>query len=333
VKQTTVSPERIKIFKRIFIVTGVLLLPGLQMAALGWIYVLVPLLVFYYLGRYGRDSGSKYILQGTLIALLIGAILHVASVVMLAMTMMPAGFMLAHSVFKNASPSRAGLQGVAVLGLSWVLISGVLAISEGSHPYTMLLLSINQGLDDALKLYQANEKIPADSLYVLTQTFSQIKERLTQLMPGILVDSALLTVWLAMVLGNRLLHKNSGHGPWPEYRYWQLPDKLIWVVIGAALLALVPAPIIRTIGFNLLLIASFIYCFQGLAIVLFFLDKWQAPLFIRSFTYVIIVFQSLGTLFLSVIGVADVWFDFRGLNKSGDSEGTAGQDSARQDSL
>jgi uncharacterized protein YybS (DUF2232 family) len=333
VNQTAASPEGIKIFKHIFIVTGVLLLPGLHSGAFGWIYGLVPLLVFYYLCRYGRNIGTKYILQGTIIALLTAMVLHAASMVMIAMTMMPAGFMLAYSVFKNESPSRAGLKGFVVLGLSWFLVAGVLAVSEGSHPYTTLLLSVNQGLDEALKIYQANEKIPADSLYLLTDTFSRIKERLTQLMPGILVDSALLTIWLAMVLGNRLLHKNSGHGPWPEYRYWQLPDKLIWVVIGAAFLALVPVPIARTIGFNLLLIASVIYCFQGLALVLFFLDKWKAPLFIRSFIYVIIVFQSLGTLFLSVIGVADVWFDFRGLNKSGNSENTASQDSTRQDSL
>ena len=331
--QTAASPEGIKIFKHIFIVTGVLLLPGLQGAVLGWLYSLVPLLVFYYLCRYGRNVGTKYILHGTLIALLAGAILHMASMVMIAMTMLPAGFILARSVSKDETPSVAGLKGFAALSLSWLLVSGILAVIEGNHPYSMLLLSINQGLDEALKQYQGNEKIPAESLYLLAQTFSQIKERLTQLMPAILIDSALFTVWLTMVLGNRLLHKNSGHGPWPEYRYWQLPDKLIWTVIGAAFLALLPLPIARTIGFNLLLIASVIYCFQGLALVLFFLDKWQAPLFVRSFIYVIIVFQSLGTLFLSVIGLADVWFNFRGLKDSENSGDSASQDVNQQDTL
>jgi len=92
---------------------------------------------------------------------------------------------------------------------------------------------------------------------------------------------------------------------------WQLPEKLVWLVVAAAALALLPLQLARTIGFNLLLVASVIYCFQGLSIVLFFLNKWKVPLFIRSLLYVIIVFQSLGTIFLSVIGLADVWFDLR----------------------
>ncbi len=305
------NPDGMKIFKHIFIVAGVFLLPGLQIAVFGWLYGLVPLLVFYYLCRYGSNAGGKYILYGALVALFAGAFLQVASQILLAMTLVPTGFILARSVVQEEAPPLAGLKGFAVLSISWLLFSGMVAITEGSHPYSMLLLSINQGMDEALKLYQKNEKIPAESLYVLTQTFSEIKERLSQLMPAILTSIALFIVWLTMALGNRLLSKNTGQSPWPEYQYWQLPDKLVWAVIAAAVLALLPLPMIRPIGFNLLLIASVIYCFQGLSIVLFFLNKWKAPLFIRSLLYVIIVFQSLGTLFLSVIGLADVWFDFR----------------------
>ena len=300
-----------KIFKHIFIVTGIFLLPGLQIAVFGWLYGLVPLLVFYYLCRYGSNAGGKYILYGALVALLAGTFLQVASQILLAMTMVPTGFILARSVAQEEAPPLAGLKGFVVLSISWFLFSAMIAVTEGSNPYSMLLLSINQGMDEALKLYQENEKIPAESLYLLTQSFSQIKERLSQLMPAILTSIALFTVWLAMVLGNRLLYKNTGQSPWPEYQYWQLPDKLVWSVIAAAVLALLPLPMTRPIGFNLLLIASVIYCFQGLSIVLFFLNKWKVPLFIRSLLYMIIVFQSVGTLFLSVIGLADVWFDLR----------------------
>jgi len=305
------APDTMEIFRHIFIVAGAFLLPGLHITVFGLFYGLVPLLVFYYLCRYGRNTGGKYILYGAFIALFAGAFLQITSQILLAMTLVPTGYILARSVIQEESPPLAGIKGFAVLSISWLLVSVMVAVTEGSHPYSMLLLSTNQGMDEALKLYQENEKPSPESLYLLTQTFSQIKERLSQLMPAILTSIALVTVWLTMVLGNRLLSKNTGQSPWPEYQYWQLPDKLIWSGIAAAVLALLPLPILRAIGFNLLLIASVIYCFQGLSIVLFFLNKWKAPLFIRSLLYVIIVFQSLGTLFLSVIGLADVWFDFR----------------------
>lgn len=309
--QVAESPDGVKIVKDIFIVAGVLLLPGLQSSFFGWLYAFVPMLVFYYLCRYGRQVGSKYILFGTLLALVAGLILQVASQILLAVALFPTGYIIAHSAAQGEKPALAGLKGFVVLSITWFFISGMFAVTEGNHPYSMLLLSINQGMDEALKLYQEQEKAPAESVYVLTQAFSQIKERLAQLLPAILTSIALSTIWVAMVFGNKLVYNHSGHAPWPEYQYWQLPEQLVWPAIAAAILALLPFPMARTIGFNLLLIASIIYCFQGLAIVLFFLNKWKAPLFIRSLLYVIILFQSLGTIFLSVIGIADVWFDFR----------------------
>lgn len=309
--QVAQPPEGIKIFRHIFTVTALLLLPALQFVFIGWLYGLVPLLVFYYFCRFGQLAGSRYILAGSVIAFIVGLIMQTASLVVLAMTLMPAGVMLAHSVLKAEPPYLAGLKGFAVLILSWFLFSGVIAVSEGTHPYSLLQLSINQGMDEALKFYQEDEKIPPDSRYLLVETFTQIKQRLLQFLPAILTGAALFSVWLAMVIGNRLLQQNTGAGPWPEYKHWQLPDKLVWSVIFAAFLALIPVPTIRTIAFNLLLVASVIYCFQGFAIVLFFFEKWKVPVLIRSLLYVIFFFQSLGTIFLSVIGLADVWFDLR----------------------
>lgn len=306
-------PEGIKTAQHVFTVTALLLLPALQFVFIGWLYGLVPLLVFYYFCRFGQTAGSRYILAGSVIAFMAGLIMQTASLVILAMTLMPAGVMLARSVQRAEPPHLAGVKGFAVLCLSWFLFSGVIAISEGTHPYSLLQLSINQGMDEALKLYQEDEKIPADSRYLLVETFNQIKQRLIQFLPAILTSTALFSVWLSMVIGNRLLQKNTGAGPWPEYQYWQLPDKLVWSVILAALLALIPEPAIRTIGFNLLLVVSVVYCFQGFAIVLFFLEKWKVPVLMRSLLYVIFFFQSLGTIFLSVIGLADVWFDLRHL--------------------
>lgn len=312
--QVAEPPEVMKIFKNILIVTGTLLLPGLQSALFGWVYGLVPLLVFYYLCRYGSQAGTKYLLQGTLIALLAGVIWQMTSQVLLVLILFPTGFILARSAAQDDAPALAGLKGFVALSVSWFLFSSMIGITEGNHPYPVLLQSINQGMDEALKYYQENEKIPAESYYLLAQTFLQIKERLSQLMPAILASMAMITVWLAMVLGNRLIQKNTGQSPWPEYQFWQLPEKLVWLVVAAAILALMPLPTARTIGFNLLVIASLIYCFQGLSIFLFFLNKWKVPLFIRSLLYVIVVFQSLGTIFLSVIGLADVWFDLRHLS-------------------
>jgi uncharacterized protein YybS (DUF2232 family) len=118
-----------------------------------------------------------------------------------------------------------------------------------------------------------------------------------------------------MILGNVLLLKTSGNAPWTSCRYWQLPEKVIWLVIGAGLLAMLPIQIIRPIGINSLVLLSIVYCFQGISIAVFFMNKWNVPILLRSFFYVMIIFQSLGTFILLIVGIADIWFDFRKLKQ------------------
>lgn len=309
--QVAAPPKEVEIFKHIFIVIAALLLPGLQIGLFAWLYALIPLLVFYYLHRFGEREGGKYILIGTSLAFLTGLMAGMASVILVAMTLMPAGFSLARSAVRQEPPHLSGMKGVLVLAGTWFLVSGLIALSEGTHPYFQLERSIGQGMDEALQQYRENEEIPSDVLYVVVETFTRIKERLIQFLPAVLTSIALFSVWLTMVIGNRLLLKKTGVSPWPDYQYWQLPDKLVWSVIVAAALALTPEPGIRTIGFNLLLVVSVIYCFQGLAIVLFFLNKWQVSVLVRSLLYLILFFQSVGTLFLSILGLADVWLNLR----------------------
>ncbi|MDP3480033.1 MAG: DUF2232 domain-containing protein, partial [Desulfoprunum sp.] len=111
----------------------------------------------------------------------------------------------------------------------------------------------------------------------------------------------------------KIMYKVSGESPWPKYQIWQLPERLIWVVIAGAVLAMLPLSSIKIFGINILILISIIYCFQGLAIFSYFLHKWNVPIVFRSFLYVIVVFQSFGTILLLGVGLSDVWLDLRKL--------------------
>jgi len=135
-------------------------------------------------------------------------------------------------------------------------------------------------------------------------------------MPGVLACITLLITWFTMVIGNRMLHKNTGSGPWPEYRFWALPEKLVWALIVSAILVVLPMEPGRTIGLNVLMITGLLYCFQGAAIMLFYFSKWSVPLFLRTLIYVLLFFQTFGVILLGILGIADVWTDLRRLNST-----------------
>ena len=101
---------------------------------------------------------------------------------------------------------------------------------------------------------------------------------------------------------------------------WQLPDKLIWLAIGMGLLTFLPATGARTIALNILILLSLIYSFQGLSVAVFYMNKWNVPILMRSFFYVMMIVQTFGTIILLVVGIADVWLDLRKINKDDELE-------------
>jgi len=310
----TTNPN--KFVQHILLVFVVILLPGVLGAIFGWIHMLLPLLVFYYLIRYGTNRGKKYILIGCVLACLAGLIFQIIEQLLFSLPLIPTGFLLANSVKKGESLHIAGIKGTLGLIGTWILATSILSFGMEAHPYTLLVNSLAQGMDEALAYYKANSTVSSETLYLLQQTFEQLKIWIPKVLPGILTCMTLLITWVTMVSGNRLLFKKTGIRPWAEYRYWVLPEKLVWIVIASAVLIMVPMEPGRTIGLNVLLISGLLYCFQGTSIMIFYFYKWSVPVFLRTIIYLILFFQSFGAIFLAIVGVADVWFDVRKINSN-----------------
>ena len=68
---------------------------------------------------------------------------------------------------------------------------------------------------------------------------------------------------------------------------------------------------IRSAGLSLIIISALLYFFQGLAVFVHYVDKWKVPVYLKIAIYGILILQSYGLLLLSILGLADVWLDFR----------------------
>ena len=103
---------------------------------------------------------------------------------------------------------------------------------------------------------------------------------------------------------------------WENLKEWQAPDPLVWVLVGAGCILLLPGTVSKAIGMNLLLVVLLVYFFQGLSIVAFFFDRKRVPKLIRGFAYAFIVLQEIATLLVVGLGVFDVWFNVRRIGKN-----------------
>lgn len=311
--QRTQQPTLQRILTNIFVIFSAVTLPGLAWSLFGWIQALLPLIVFAFLCKYGVTVGGKFVLAGAGLAAAVGFIVPGLTVPLFSLSMLPAGLILAASGLKGESPALSGFKTTVTLAGCWALLIAVLGAMAGESPFGSLVHTLHTGIDETVAYYRQSMSLEPDALMVLESTLLQMKVVLPIILPAMFCCCAMFITWLTMVVGNRLAAKAMQRTVWPSYRYWQLPDRLIWLAIIGALPALVPG-LPRHFAVNLLLVLSVVYCFQGFALCVFFTAKWRVPPLLRSFIYVMLVFQSFGTLVLLIAGIADVWFDFRKLH-------------------
>lgn len=298
----------------ILLVFAAIVLPGIEWTLFGWLHLFLPLLVFFLLCKYGMHVGNRYILCGCIPAMATALATQTVEASLFSLSLIPSAYVLAQAGMRGNSPALSGFKGGTTMMVCWLLLIGGAGVVTGTSPFQEFKLSLGSWIDEALVHYRQSEAFEAEALIALEATMDQMKTVIPVILPGALLSGALFSTLFTMALGNRLARRYCNMQVWPRFRSWQLPDRLIWLVIGSALLAFAPSTPLRHVAANLILLLITIYCFQGFSICVFYMNKWNVPLLFRSFLYVMIIFQTFGTLALLVLGVFDTWFDFRKLS-------------------
>jgi uncharacterized protein YybS (DUF2232 family) len=151
---------------------------------------------------------------------------------------------------------------------------------------------------------------------VLEEAFQKVLPLLLKLLPGAALSSTLMACWLNLVVARRYCRIHHLPMPaWQEWSYWKAPDFLVWIVIAAGISLLLPLGSLKIAGLNVLMVVGVIYLFQGLAIVSFYFERWKLPRIIRAVLYAVILVQQFFTLGAMLMGLFDIWIDFRRLSR------------------
>lgn len=135
-------------------------------------------------------------------------------------------------------------------------------------------------------------------------------DTLVRLYPGLLAVAAIAGLRLAWTWYHRIANHPWGAPPEP-FSMFRFSDHLIWGVVVASGLCLLPVPPAgRLIGANLLLASAVLYGTRGLAILRFRAGRLSAPfvLVLAVSTLFLLPFVAGG---LALVGLADTWVDFR----------------------
>lgn len=170
-------------------------------------------------------------------------------------------------------------------------------------------------------------QVPQVTEAVLHQWINAWAEARRQLLPNIV--PSLVFVWMAvLVAAGRALAGRAATGlGWPplqrmRFGDWRLPDPAIWTFLAGMSLLLAPWPAVSPTGWTLLINTGIGFCFQGIAIVesLMLARGIPLPVIVVTLTFVFLIAWPLFVMTAAVLGLSDVWLDFRRMEASPETD-------------
>jgi uncharacterized protein YybS (DUF2232 family) len=275
------------------------------------VIIMTPLPIIFFFSCLGRARGlaalgAAFIIVSGLLSLL-GNHVNIAVLFMIGFT----GVMLSEVLYRRYSVEKTFT--IASLALFFCGVGFVLhsAFLSSASPWQTVELYIGGIISENLRLYEQLD-ISADQIALIRENIPQITGFFTVIFPALALSGAVLTVWLNVLAARSLLGRYTEAFPdFGDLALWKAPERLVWLLIAAGGMMLVPVDVIDTVGLNILIICCLIYLLQGLAIVGFFFKRKRIPLLLRWLFYLLIAVQQYMVILVIAFGLFDIWADFR----------------------
>jgi uncharacterized protein YybS (DUF2232 family) len=287
------------------------------------IIVFTPLPLLYYFSKFGRGGGGVvFFLSAVLVSIILGFV-HTEWHLLVYLAMGLIGISLSEIFRRRSSVEAAVIFPVAlILGL-FLLFLGYQSHVSGQMPWSLVEKNIGAVIQENIQYYES-QGLSQEMIGMIKSDLPKITELFTMIFPAVFLITIALTVIVNVISGKAFLQLRQL--PYPDFgdlSAWKAPEKLIWLFIlsGICIVVamLVPAPPwIETAGLNVLIICLFVYLLQGFAIVAYLFKERRVPWFFRYAFYLLVFTIQYLILIVAMVGLFDLWIDFRKLIRKKD---------------
>ncbi len=276
----------------------------------------VPLPVMYYSARLGRIKAVAVfcfvLLLVAVLVVLFGLKIDFVLLFLLGLF----GLVLSELFKKDLTIEKTVFYGTFVVLTAALLLLGYHLQWTGQNPVQAVESFVRDSVDESIGAY-AQLGMSAEQVGELRKSAPHVVRAILGLFPALVIISAVTFVVLNVLVGMALLRKRGLLSrDFGDLNLWKIPDRMVWFVIAAGIVVLIPQENARLIGLNLLVVFLFAYVLQGFAIINYFFTRKRVPVFLRWVAYALIFVQNIFLLVVAVIGFADIWVDFRKINPS-----------------
>jgi uncharacterized protein YybS (DUF2232 family) len=285
---------------------------AVRVPLLGFLGVLfMPLPTLFYRVKLGRQSAMAIPAVG--LGVMWTAAGGLSTDLFFFTTLLLLGWVMGELFERRLSVEQTVLAACAVVIAAGAVVLVLAALAAGKNVGALIQHYVAQNLATALELYQAMG-MPEENVRHIADGMDRITYVLVRILPAMTLTTLLVVVWANLMMARAVLL--SRRLPAPDFgrlNRWQTPEPMVWVVIAAAVLLMIPGTGLKLIGANLLMVMMTVYFFQGIAIVAFYFDRKGVPRPLRIFLYSLAAIQQLLLLLIIALGFFDVWFNFRRL--------------------
>lgn len=225
------------------------------------------------------------------------------------------GLALSEFFRKGFGIGKTVLITTALMLLMGMIILIFIGLLRNAGPIETFLDYLKINLNEAMRASQ-EMGISQERIRELDAFQKSFLEIISKIYPSLIIISTGFVVWLNIIIVKPLFRMNNLEYPkFIPVDLWRAPEGLVWAVIVSGFALFFVSGSIKSVAINALIIMMAVYLFHGLSILVFYLNKYHVPSWLRIILYFFIVIQWSFWAVLALAGLFDQWIDFRRIHR------------------
>jgi len=277
--------------------------------------LLIPLPFLYYLSKSGFGQGWKTGLISLLILSLIARLIGYPYLILFCILLGLVGLIISETFKRGFTIGMTIFWGTVLMLFTGALSLFLISLSTGTGAIQLIVGYLQTNVDRAIGLYE-EMGLDQQTMIQLKQFGALLNNLIAQIYPALIIIAAGFIIWINVVISRPLFRLRGVKYPdLGRADMWYAPEFMVWGVIAAGFSLFFPATGIKFIALNSLIVLIVIYVFHGVAITMFFFNKYNIPPWARFGVYFLIMIQQIFLFVLALAGLFDQWIDFRKIHK------------------
>ena len=273
--------------------------------------LLIPLPFLYYSSKLGLNEGVKLVCISILVTALLATVMRYSELIFLCLEFSLLGLIIGELYRKKWNIGYSILVATASVLLIGFVILAVAGLRKNMGPMEMVYAYMQESLQQSVAVYR-NMGAGPERAKEFRVYLDIVADAISKVYPSMLIIGTGFVVWFNIIVSRPLFRmKNIAYPPYGALDRWRSPDLMVWGVIAAGFSLFLSLPKIKFLAMNVLIVMMAIYVFHGLSILMFYLNKYRVPPWIRLGVYFLILFQQIFVIGLAMAGLFDQWIDFR----------------------